>query len=132
LVTDEVRIENAAGRGGQVGPLAQAADDHTIEVQDPRGNIQKLRSDSKHRAELAELGPTSARDQVGQDIGVTVEVGNAEAPIERAPLGQGGKMLVGLDDHGALGRFRSQDARGGEGVGIKVHPCRRGGRAEVV
>jgi hypothetical protein len=41
-------------------------------------------------------------------------------------------MLVGLNDDGAPGRLRSQDARGGESVGVKVHPGGRGGRAELV
>jgi hypothetical protein len=40
-------------------------------------------------------------------------------------------MLVSFDDHGALGGLRRQDARGSEGVGIKVHPSGRGGRAEM-
>jgi hypothetical protein len=65
-----------------VGSLTKAADDHAIEVQDSGRDRQKLRSNSEHRAELAELGPTSARDQVGQDIGVAVEMSDAETPIE--------------------------------------------------
>jgi hypothetical protein len=40
-------------------------------------------------------------------------------------------MLVSFDDRGALGRLHRQDARGSESVGIKVHPSRRGGRAEM-
>jgi hypothetical protein len=87
LVTDEVGIEDASSSGCQVGSLTQAADDHAIEFQNSRRDLQKLRSNPEHHAELAELGPAGARDQVGQDIGVAVEVGDAKAPVERTPLG---------------------------------------------
>jgi len=87
LITDEVGIEDASSRGGQVGSFTQVADDHAIKFQNSRRDLQKLRSNPEHRAELAELGPAGPRDQVGQDISVAVEVGDAKAPVERTPLG---------------------------------------------
>ena len=87
LITDEMGIEDAPGRGSQMGSFTQIADDHAIEFQDSRRDLQKLRPNPEHRAELAEFSPTGARDQVGQDISVAVEVSDAKAPIERTPLG---------------------------------------------
>ena len=83
LVTDEVRIEDAAGRSRQVGSLTQAADDHAVKVQNSVRDCQELRPHAEHRAELVELGPAGARNQVRQNVGVAVEMGDAKAPVER-------------------------------------------------
>jgi hypothetical protein len=131
LVTNEVRIEDASGSGGQMRPLAQAGNDCAVHLADPRRDLQKLWANAQHHAQLTKLGPTSTRNQVGEHVGVAVEVGDAKASIKRAPLGGGDKLLVGLHNNCALSGFGREDPRSGERVSVKVDPRGRGLRAKL-
>jgi hypothetical protein len=115
-----------------VRPLAQAADDNAIEIADTGRDIQELGSHSEHRAELVKLGPTGTRDQVRQNVGIAIEVCDAKAPIERAPLRRADEVLVSFHNDGALGGLSGENTRRGEGVGIQIDPGRRGGRTKLV
>ena len=78
------------------------------------------------------LGPTGTRDQVRQNVGIAIEVCDAQAPIERAPLRRADEVLVSFHNDGALGGFSSENTRRGKGVGIQIDPGRRGGRTKLV
>ena len=82
LVSNEVGVEDAARRGTQMGPFAQALNDHTVQLLHSRGELQKLRPYSQHCAELSKLTPPGARDKVGEYVCVAEDVGYTQPPVK--------------------------------------------------
>ena len=82
LISNEVGVEDAARRGTQMGPFAQALNDHTVQLLHSRGELQKLRPYSQHCAELSKLTPPGARDKVGEYVCVAEDVGYTQPPVK--------------------------------------------------
>jgi hypothetical protein len=103
----------------------KAQDDRAVQGGYSRWDGHELRPHTQHRTELTKFGPTSARDQVCQNVGVAVKMRDSKAPIQGAPFWGGGEVLIGFNDDGTFGRLRSENSRCGESIGVKVNP---GGR----
>jgi hypothetical protein len=105
LVTDEMVVEDPPGRGPQVRAFSKAPDDRAVQGGYSRRGCYELGSHraDEIRTELTKFGPSSARDQVCQDVGVAIEMRDSKAPVQGTPFRGGDEVLVGFNDDGAFG-----------------------------
>eukprot|EP00900_Chrysochromulina_parva_P004762 jgi/Chrpa1/14287/Chrysochromulina_OHIO_Genome00018030-RA len=95
-------VEDPPGRGPQVRAFSKAPDDRAVQGGYSRRGCYELGSHraDEIRTELTKFGPSSARDQVCQDVGVAIEMRDSKAPVQGTPFRGGDEVLVGFNDDG--------------------------------